>query len=255
MRTKTVIFSDIDGTFLDEQYSYASTKPIVDKLLALGTSIVFNSSKTKAEIEFYRKEIGLAEPFISENGAAIFIPKNYFPFAYPCNQTEGYCVIELGIPYKELRVKLGIIKKKTGGKIVGFGDMTPEELAEDTGLMLHLALLAKERDYDEPFKILDGDKFSVLDAIAAEGLHCVLGGGRYFHLTGANDKGAATRILSRLYSQAFDTVETYAVGDGPNDLPMLKVVDKPFFIEKGEENSRVNAWMAILRDVSGKVVA
>ena len=62
------------------------------------------------------------------------------------------------------------------------------------------------------------------------------------------------RILSRLYSQAFDTVETYAVGDGPNDLPMLKVVDKPFFIEKGEENSRVNAWMAILRDVSGKVV-
>ena len=57
---------------------------------------------------------------------------------------------------------------------------------------LHLALLAKERDYDEPFKILEGDKFAVLDAINAEGLHCVLGGGRYFHLTGDNDKGAAT---------------------------------------------------------------
>ena len=254
MRTKTVIFSDIDGTFLDDQYNYDTTKPIVDKLLALGTSIVFNSSKTKAEIEFYRKAIGLAEPFISENGAAIFIPKNYFPFTYPCNQTDSYCIIELGTPYKELRVKLEVIKQKTGAKIVGFGDMTPEELAEDTGLPLHLALLAKERGYDEPFRILEGDKFAVLEAIADEGLHCVLGGGRYFHLTGDNDKGAATTILSGLYSRAFDTVETYAVGDGPNDLPMLQVVDKPFFIEKGEENSRVNAWLEILQNVSAKVV-
>lgn len=253
MKTKTVIFSDIDGTFLDEKYSYGSTKPIVDKLLALGTSIVFNSSKTKAEIEFYRTAIGLAEPFISENGAAIFIPKNYFSFTYPCNQNGGYCIIERGTPYEELRMKLGIIKRKTGAKIVGFGDMTPEELAQDTGLPLHLALLAKDRDYDEPFRISRGDKFAVQAAIADEGLHCILGGGRYFHLTGDNDKGAATNILRGLYSRIFDMVETYAVGDGPNDLPMLKVVDKPFFIQKGEINSRVTAWMEILKDVSAKV--
>ena len=48
-----------------------------------------------------------------------------------------------------------------------------------------------------PSEILEGDKFAVLEAIADEGLHCVLGGGRYFHLTGDNDKGAATTHSKR----------------------------------------------------------
>ncbi len=49
----------------------------------------------------------------------------------------------------------------------------------------------------------------------------------------------------------FGRVETLGVGDGPNDLPMLKVVDKPFFIKKTGVNSRLNAWMGILRLIYG----
>jgi mannosyl-3-phosphoglycerate phosphatase len=84
-----VIFDDLDGTFLDENYSYQDTQPIVNQLSALGGSIVFCSSKTRSEIEFYRKATGINEPFIAENGAAIFIPKSYFPFNYNCTKTPA----------------------------------------------------------------------------------------------------------------------------------------------------------------------
>jgi mannosyl-3-phosphoglycerate phosphatase len=252
LQTKTVIFADLDGTLLDEKYEYKTTKPIVDKLTALGGSVVFCSSKTRSEIEYYRKKVNLNEPFISENGAAIFIPKNYFPFSYACTKTHSYNTIRLGTPYAGLREKLAQIKHKTAAKIIGFGDMTLEELAKDTGLPLGLAQLAKMREHDEPFKLLEGNKKGVLNAIKKEGLSCTEGG-RYFHLTGNTDKGKATAILKSFYCQMFGKVETFGIGDGPNDLPMLKMVDKPFFIKKTAGfNSSLTAWKKILRLVGAK---
>lgn len=252
MQTKTVIFADLDGTLLDEKYEYKTTKPIVDKLTALGGSVVFCSSKTRSEIEYYRKKVNLNEPFISENGAVIFIPKNYFPFSYPCTKTHSYNTITLGTPYASLRQKLAQIKRKTAAKIIGFGDMTIEELAKDTGLSLGLAQLAKKREHDEPFKLLEGSKTEILNAIKKEGLSCTEGG-RYFHLTGNTDKGKATAVLKNLYCQMFGKVETFGIGDGPNDLPMLKVVDKPFLIKKTSGfNANLTAWQRILQLVGAK---
>ena len=254
MKIKSVVFADMDGTFLNDKYDYSESKPIVNQLTALGGSIVFCSSKTSNEIEFYRKAIGNSEPFIAENGAAIFIPKLYFPFSYDCSHTSGYNVIRLGASYGALRHKLAIIKERTAAKIVGFGDMTLEELAYDTGLPLFLAKLAQKREHDEPFRILEGRKSHVFSAIKHEGLQCIEGG-RYFHLTGNTDKGKAINILKHLYCQMFGKIETFGVGDGLNDLPMLKVVDKPFFIERrANVNSRLNAWAGILQLIGSKGV-
>jgi mannosyl-3-phosphoglycerate phosphatase len=153
-----------------------------------------------------------------------------------------------------LRRKLSEIKKKTAAKLVGFGDMTLDELAYNTGLPLNLAKLAQKREHDEPFHIVDGNKSHILKAIVHEGLHCTQGG-RYFHLTGNTDKGKAINVLKNLYCQMFGQVETFGVGDGPNDLPMLKVVDKPFFIKKKTGvNSRFNAWTGILHHIGARVV-
>jgi ribonucleotide monophosphatase NagD (HAD superfamily) len=58
LKIKNVVFADMDGTFLNDKYDYTETKPIVNQLTALGGSIVFCSSKTSSEIDFYRKAIG-----------------------------------------------------------------------------------------------------------------------------------------------------------------------------------------------------
>jgi mannosyl-3-phosphoglycerate phosphatase len=251
LKIKSVVFADLDGTFLNDKYDCSETKPIVNQLSALGSSVVFCSSKTRNEIEFYRATVGINEPFIAENGGAIFIPKNYFPLNYNCTKTTQYNVIRLGVSYCALRQKLAKIKAMTDARIVGFGDMSREELAYDTGLPLHLAHLARKREHDEPFRIIEGNKTHILNAIKHEGLHCTQGG-RYFHLTGNTDKGKAITVLKNLYSQTFGRIETFAVGDGPNDLPMLRAVDKPFFINKTTGNSRFNAWTGILSILAKK---
>jgi mannosyl-3-phosphoglycerate phosphatase len=253
LRTKQVIFADLDGTLLNDRYEYNETKPILDQITARGGSVVFCSSKTKSEIEYYRKKIGINEPFISENGAAIFIPKGYFPFQYACTTTPAYNTIRLGTSYHELREKLAQIKQKTAAKIVGFGDMTLCEVAADTGLPMNLAQLAKKREHDEPFKLLEGNKNKILSAVNREGLK-LTEGGRYFHLTGNSDKGKAASKLKMLYSKMYGKVETYGIGDGPNDVPMLKMVDRPFQIKKsGGFAQSLKAWRGILEQVSEKI--
>ena len=52
----------------------------------------------------------------------------------------------------------------------------------------------------------------------------------------------------------FGKVESFGIGDGPNDLPMLKVVDRPFLIRKAAGlNASFLAWRGILRLVGAKV--
>ena len=248
---KIVIFTDLDGTLLDEKYDYQNIKPIISQLLALNVSIVFCTSKTKAEIMFYMEELGMNEPFIAENGAAIFIPKGYFPLNYAyTRETSSHYIIELGAPYSIVREKLAKVRMMTATDIVGFGDMTSEEIAKDTGLSLDLAKLAKKREYDEPFRIVDGNEKKVLNAIKREGLNYIRGA-KYFHVLGNSDKGKAAIILKDLYSQMFGGIVTFGVGDGPNDLEMLKVVDTPFLVGKSAyKNLNYVVWEKILNLVA-----
>ncbi len=58
-------------------------------------------------------------------------------------------------------------------------------------------------------------------------------GGRFHHILGKNDKGKAVEILKELYEKQFSSIFTVGIGDSLNDLPMLSVVDHPFFL-KGE---------------------
>jgi mannosyl-3-phosphoglycerate phosphatase len=248
--TRIVLFADLDGTLLDEKYSYENVKPVIDQLLILNVAIVFCSSKTRAEIEFYRRKMSINDPFISENGSAIFIPRGYFQFDYSfTRRTHKYDVIELGAAYSTIREKLSAVKERSAAKIIGFGDMTEKEIAEDSGLPLELARLAKRREYDEPFRFVEGNEKEILDSITKENCRYTKGE-RYFHLLGNTDKGKAVTILKGLYVKRFHELITYGIGDSPNDLSMLEMVDIPIFVRKtSEEYKREATWKNILNQI------
>jgi len=252
---KPIVFTDIDGTILDQKNSFQQTRPLLKQLQALATPLIFCSSKTKSEIELYRKELGVTDPFIAENGAAIFIPNGYFSFEYPCTEKNGeYTKIGLGESYEAVRGKLAKLATAINAEIVGFGDMTAEELAVDTGLPVALAKLAKEREYDEPFRLVHGSLKELARLANAEGLTLMLGG-RYFHVLSGSDKGKAVAILKGLLAKKFGSIMTYGVGDSKSDLPMLAVVNKPLLVRRefGGRNAHVSTWMNLLRLVSESI--
>jgi len=232
---KRIVFTDLDGSLLDPvTYSYERALNAVKLLQTKGVPIVFCSAKTRAEQEVYRRELGINDPFIVENGGAIFVPENYFSFPLGSHKaTQDYAVIELGIPYEQIRLALKRIERETSVSIRSFGDMSAEEIAQDSGLSLEFAKLAKQREYDETFK-LEGGKAGqnlVLNKIREAGFNYVHGG-RYYSAMKGNDKGKATRILIRLFEQEFGGVETIGIGNSQNDLPMLAAVDIPVLVQK-----------------------
>jgi mannosyl-3-phosphoglycerate phosphatase len=246
-KVKTLVFADLDGSLLDDTYDYGEVQPIISELSALGVAIVFCSSKTRAEILFYQKKMQIKEPFIVENGSAIFVPKGYFSSGFAYTKRVGaHDVIELGIPYWMIRQKLARVRSETHATIVGFGDLTANQISADSGLPLRLAKLAKKREYDEPFCVLEGNEGKVLCAIENQGFYCVEGG-KYLHILSDTDKGKAVSTLTGLFARELGEVSTVGIGDSPNDLSMLEQVDAAFFVKKsGGKNAIVDTWRKIL---------
>jgi mannosyl-3-phosphoglycerate phosphatase len=285
MSFQLVVFTDLDGTLLDRQtYSFQAARPMINKLLRLGIPIVFNTSKTRAETEILSKRLKLNHPFIVENGGAVFIPEGCFEPAFfrrlniRTLRKDRYLVIQLGTPYPKLRKYLEVIKKRTKAKLVGFGDLTAEQIVYFTGLKRSEATLARRREFDEPF-LIDGDLelqfykanrektrkgkkqrsafnqeqkvkyFSLqsekpvltrdlkktLPEVKKEAKRYrlkITEGGRFYHLTGHNDKGRAVRLLRKLYQLKFGKIVTIGLGDSANDWPLFKAVDYPVLVAR-----------------------
>ena len=233
MQKKRIVFTDLDGTLLDEKYSFKKALPALNVLKELEIPLIICSSKTRAEIEVYRRKLNNNHAFISENGGAIFIPLNFFHK----KRKEKYKIIELGKSYKNLIKIFKKIKKQIPVK--GFSDMTSKELSKNAGLSLKESKLAKKREYDEAF-VLENKKFEkkLLKLIKKYKLNYTKGG-KYYHLLGDNDKGKAVKILSELYKKKYKKILTIGLGDAKNDLPMLKSTNKSFFVKDSSEWNKI----------------
>jgi mannosyl-3-phosphoglycerate phosphatase len=160
-----------------------------------------------------------------------------------CNVTEegDYRIIRLGAGYSALRKAIGELRAE-GFPVRGFGDMTAEEVAALAGMSVEGAAMAKERDFDEPFILENGGRLTedLSKAIREKGL--AFTEGRFFHLLGRSDKGRAVSILIALYKRQFGDLTTLALGDGPNDVPMLREVDYPVIVQRpdGSYDGRID---------------
>lgn len=233
---RVLIFTDLDGTLLDSAYSFNEAMPALDLIRERGIPLIICSSKTRAEIEHYRKKLDNRHPFISENGGGIFIPKGYFDPGSRIAEgdvvaDEEYRIVRLGARYSDLRNALCRLRDK-GFFIKGFGDMTSEEVAELTGLSLDEARMAQKRDFDEPFMFDNDERRSeeLFSEIRGMGLHFTRG--TFHHLLGNSDKGKAVEIVIKLYQKTGGAVQSIALGDSPNDFPMLAKVDVPVLVQR-----------------------
>ena len=220
-----IIFTDLDGSLLDHHdYSWQPAKPWLDRLATAQIPLILTTSKTSAEVAALQSDLQLTHlPFIAENGAMIHLPPDW--------RGQGPM---MGARYADIRRTLEELRHRYDFEFRGFGDVTPKQVALWTGLSEADAALAMLREASEPLIWFgnDLDFAHFKKCLTREGL-ALTRGGRFWHVMGVDaGKGPAVQWLSAEYQrQRGKPAISIGLGDGPNDLSMLEVVDHAVVIK------------------------
>jgi len=215
-----LVASDVDGCLLDEDdYSFHAAHDALDELRRRDVPLVLASSKSRAEMELLVRELGLATPFVVENGAAVVFPTG-----------ETLC---WGIPRRRLVAALAEMAAETGFALRGFSSLSVDDVRRLTGLERAAARRAMQREYDEPFLVPEGsDADARLERAAwVRGLR-VSRGGRFHHLSGDADKSRGLKAVLLRYADAGLRPTVVALGDAANDRSLLAEADRPVVVPR-----------------------
>jgi len=220
-----IVFTDLDGSLLDhDTYSWQPAQAWLDRLAANKTPVIITTSKTSAEVSSLQRELNLSHlPFIAENGAFIHLPDD------PLKQHQV-----IGADYTTLRDVLVALRQRYDFEFRGFGDVSPQQVANWTGLALPDAERAMQRDASEPLMWFGCEQdFAHFGKLLAEQGLALTRGGRFWHVMGRDaGKGQAVKWLREQYQQQRQKpMVSLGLGDGPNDISMLEAVDYAVVIQ------------------------
>ena len=240
---KFLIFSDIDGSFMNHRsYSYSILKKYI-LLLKNHCQVIFNSSKTFEEIKELNKSLKILSPFIVENGACIFFPRNYNNIVFDKNffKYNDYLGYKLTNKNSQLLIsETNHLKKKY--KFSFLSEITDLRLKKITNLNIQQLKKSRMRMFSNP--ILWEDKETKKDQFSKEinslGYE-VSFGGRFLHLCDSYNKGKAVKeFLAILKLNKNLSYKTISIGDSDNDLSMLEQTDYSCIIKSSKKKLLLN---------------
>jgi mannosyl-3-phosphoglycerate phosphatase family protein len=232
---KPIVFTDLDGSLLDhESYSCEEARPALNLLQKKNIPVIPNTSKTMAELLPIRESIGNHDPFIVENGAAIYIPEGYFKDQPKGTKTitfkgEKFWEFSQAYPRSHWTHLLMKINWRYPDDYISFSQLGVSGILKCTGLSLEESIQANERKFSEPILWLGKQqaKKNFIHSVRAAGAE-VVEGGRFMHIIDAStDKASAMNKLIDFFSQhdQQSKLKSIALGDSKNDVSMLNTAD------------------------------
>lgn len=110
------------------------------------------SSRSRLQLDDPRRRIGHVEPFIAEDGCAVYLPEDYFHLKPTKTIRLGrFTCIPVAQPLPSAQDALDSLSEASGLEVVPLRSLRPKELAQNTGLPNQEAELARQRDFDELF--------------------------------------------------------------------------------------------------------
>lgn len=230
-----LVVSDMDGTLLNHHdYSFEAARPLLKQLEKAAIPVIFNTSKTFAELKDWVALLKNRHPFIVENGSAIYIPTGYFSEKFlldsqpDYSSLEGYQVLLTGIDIQQIRVFIDTFSPAA----IDLSSCSLQQAIEITGLTVPEARAAQDRQYSVPLLFDDADQQKAFTHEAKKAGFGILQGGRFLHILGQCDKGHSMQILKKLYEDYYQKKFALVVlGDSPNDLAMLQQADIPVIVQ------------------------
>jgi len=234
MHTRVIVFTDLDGTLLDSHtYSFNDAMKGLNLLRAHAIPLIPVASKTRAEVIHILQKLDFPGPAIVENGCAITFTNGKAPdFPEVEYFSDGMPFIRIAGDYHDAVNFLKKLSRLSGVRLIGFSDMTPEDIAKVSGLPIDSAKRSKKREFCEPFVKPPDDKLDEIKQIASQHGYKVLVGDRFCHLVKAEaDKGRAIQKYLKIYKLEHEgDIVTLGLGNSPNDIEMMEAVDMPIVI-------------------------
>lgn len=225
-----LVFTDLDGTLLDEQYRFDAALPAIEALRERSVPLVLASSKTLAEMVPLALSLNLTAPFIAENGGVIGFPQEVeIPGGLSVAGSCGdFRYVRTGISRDVILSVSRRLRRQMGFRFAGFADWSSEEVALRTGLSHAAADSASQRLATEPI-IWTGtpaERTAFRRALLRYGIR-MLRGGHFDHLMGKTDKSTGLRLLRKMLTvnQDCSAATIIALGDSQNDEEMLNAAD------------------------------
>jgi len=250
-----LIFTDLDGSLMDHHsYSFAPAVPLLAELKTLSLPVIPITSKTFAEVMTLRDQLDNRHPFIVENGAAIYVPSRYFKTQPEHALLENGFWVLRNVPRRaKWQQLLAERVADFNGEFETFDSVYAASgaagVAAITGLELHAAEMANQREHSEPVHWLGSPqrKQAFVYRLKEAGA-TVLQGGRFLNIGGDVDKGRAMLQLRDLYladanlpatSQQESNnnhCEILAIGDSNNDVAMLELASSALIIRADDRS-------------------
>lgn len=207
--TRWWVVTDLDGTLLDHHYDWQPAAPCLRALKRSGVPVIPCTSKTAAEVRAFRRAAELNGPYIVENGGAVY--------------GAGEPLV-LGRPSDQLAQQLDALAQELSVPLRSLNACTLPEVQALTGLAGEAARLALARQWSLPFLPPAAEHWRALQAAAEQRGLAVVQGNRLAHLLARGcDKGQALAALRRRCAPP--GLRVLALGDSPNDLPLLQAAD------------------------------
>jgi len=204
------VVSDVDGTLMDHSYDLSPAKETIKSLQKLSIPVILCTSNTESEVKVIRKELNLTDPYIVENGAAI-----YGEFL---DKVNGEII--LGKKYEFLEEILNFISIEIDYKLTPLNNLTDQEATQLTGLKGNSLDLMRERHWSMPFLNPPSYLEEKINICSKKFNVDIFKGNRMSHLLSTkSNKGKAINALKE-YSN-IQNIEIIGLGDSPNDLPLL----------------------------------
>src|ERR1019366_4327104 len=225
-----LIFTAVEGALVDSRTgSFSEAEEALSELDRRHIALILLTSRTRAEIEPLRRNLGHGHPFITETGGGIFFPDGYFNIRLPGAVRSGrYLSIALGRPYEEVCTALDEMAEECGVGVAGFHHMSPREIADNTGLRPRDAELARSREFDEPFFFTSADDEAIARFVATatdHGFHA-RPGRMFWHFSAGCDTARAVRTVTQLFREAtHNKLRGVGIGSAAEDLTWLRAVD------------------------------